>query len=77
MGNYIEDLVITYSGKESGKEFMYRRMCITESLCYTPETNTALLIDYTSIKKKSGHSERAWYTVNLKCLMYMQFKVIN
>ena len=47
MGNYIEDLVITYSGKESEKEFMYRRMCITESLCYTPETNTALLIDYT------------------------------
>ena len=52
MGNYIEDLVITYSGKESEKEFMYRRMCITESVCYTPETNTALLIDYTSIKKK-------------------------
>ena len=31
---------------------MYRRMCITESFCYTPETNTELLIDYTSIKKK-------------------------
>ena len=25
---------------------------ITESLCYTPETNTILYINYTSIKKK-------------------------
>ena len=77
MGNYINDLVITYSGKESEKEFTYRCMCITESLCRTNETNTALLINYTSIKKKSVHSERAWYTANLKGLMYMQFKVIN
>ena len=52
MGNYIEDLVITHSGKESEKEFMYRCVCITESLCCTPETNTALLINYTSIEKK-------------------------
>ena len=52
MGNYIKDLVITYSGKESEKEFTYRCMCITESLCRTNETNTALLINCTSIKKK-------------------------
>ena len=52
MGNYIKDLLITYSGKESEKEFMYRCMCITESLCHTNETNTALLINCTSIKKK-------------------------
>ena len=28
------------------------KMCITESLCCTPETNTVLWINYTSIKKK-------------------------
>ena len=27
-------------------------ICITESLCCTPETNTTLQINYTSIKKK-------------------------
>ena len=27
-------------------------ICITESLCYTPETNTTLWINYTSIWKK-------------------------
>ena len=26
-------------------------MCITESLCYIPETNTALLINCASVKK--------------------------
>ena len=32
---------------------MYTRVCIykTESLCYTPETNTTLYINYPSIKK--------------------------
>ena len=32
--------VITYMGKESEKEWIY--VCITESLCCTPETNTTL-----------------------------------
>ena len=41
-GNYIQYLVITYNGKESEKE--------SESLCYTPETNTTLYINYTSFK---------------------------
>ena len=69
MGNYIEDLVITHSGKESEKEFMYRCVCITESLCCTPETNTALLINYTSIeKKKSGHELGIQQISNVSCI---------
>ena len=36
-GNYIQYLVITYNRKESEKN-----MCITESLCCIPETNTIL-----------------------------------
>ena len=35
-GNYIQYLVITYNGEESGKEYMY--VYITESLWCTPET---------------------------------------
>ena len=35
-GNYTKNFVITYMGKESGKEYIY----IFESLCCTPETNT-------------------------------------
>ena len=37
-GNCTQYLVIIYRGKESGKEYI----CITESLCCTPETNTTL-----------------------------------
>ena len=37
-GNCIHYLVITCNGKESEKE----EICITESLCYVPETNTIL-----------------------------------
>ena len=34
-------------------------ICITESLCYTPEINTALLINYTLIeKRRKGMSEQ-------------------
>ena len=29
-------------------------ICITESLCCTPETNTTLQINYTSIKEKKN-----------------------
>ena len=50
-GHYIQYLVITYSGKEYEKH-IYIYICITESLCCTPETNTTLLINYTPIKKK-------------------------
>ena len=39
-GNYIQYLVITYNGKEYEK--VYISICITESLCCTPETNTTL-----------------------------------
>ena len=40
---------ITYMGKESEK---HSCICITESHCCTPETNTTLLINYTSIRKR-------------------------
>ena len=39
-GNYIQYPVINHKGKEYEKEFIY--ICITESLCSTPETNTTL-----------------------------------
>ena len=49
-GNSTQYFVITYKGKESEKKTdIY--VCITESLCCTPETNTSY-INYTSIKKK-------------------------
>ena len=39
-------LVITYKGKESEKEYVciyiYTHICITASLCCTPETNMIL-----------------------------------
>ena len=40
-GNYIQYLVINYNGKESEKKNIMH-ICITESLCCTPETNTTL-----------------------------------
>jgi len=40
--NYTQHLVITYNGKETEKEYMYVCVCITESLCWTLETNITL-----------------------------------
>ena len=37
-GNYIQYLTINYNEKESEKKYI----CITESLCCIPETNTTL-----------------------------------
>ena len=39
---------MAYTGKES-KKVGHVRMCITDSLGYTEETNTTLEIDYTAI----------------------------
>ena len=40
-GNYIQYLVITYSGRECKKRiYIFLYTCITESLCCVPETNT-------------------------------------
>ena len=39
-GNYTQYFVITFKVKEFEKEYIY--ICITESLCCTPETNTAM-----------------------------------
>ena len=47
-GNYIQFLVITYNGKESEKVYIYIHIY---TFCCTPETNTTLKINYTSIKK--------------------------
>ena len=41
-GNYIQYPVINDNGKEYEKECIYIYICITESLCCTPETNTTL-----------------------------------
>ena len=41
-GNYTQYFVITYMEKESEKEYTYIYVCITESLCCTPETSTEL-----------------------------------
>ena len=46
-GNYIQYPVINHNGKEYEKEYVH--ICITESLCCTPETNTTLLINYAPI----------------------------
>ena len=40
-GNYTQYLSITYNGKES-KERIDVYVCITDSLCHTPESNTTL-----------------------------------
>ena len=37
-GNYIQYLVITYNGRESEKQYIYK----TESLFFTPEINIIL-----------------------------------
>ena len=42
---------MAYMGKESKKRMdIYICVCITDSLCCTPETNTTLQINYTAIK---------------------------
>ena len=40
-GNYTQYLIIIYSERESEKEYIYTYtyVCITESVCYTPEIN--------------------------------------
>ena len=48
-GNYIQYPGINHNGKEYKKNVY---ICINESLCYTAEINTTVLINYTSIKKK-------------------------
>ena len=44
----IQYSVMTYMKEDSKNEWIY--VCITDSLCCTLETNTALLISYTPIK---------------------------
>jgi len=46
-GNYIQYLIINYNGKESENAykciyFVCICMCVCESLCYSPESNTIL-----------------------------------
>ena len=48
--NYIQNPVLHHNGKEHEKEYVH--ICIIESLCCTPETNTTLLINITPIYNK-------------------------
>ena len=49
-GNYVQYSVITYIGKEYEKgTYIHIYVCIYESLCYTPEINTKLLLNYAPI----------------------------
>ena len=43
---------------------IYIYTCKTESLCFTPETNTTLLINYTSIKKFLKSNDKKWILTN-------------
>ena len=58
--NSSQHLVKTYKGKESKKEYTDRGICITESLCCTPETAGILWIHCISrkIRKKERKKER-------------------
>ena len=47
-GNLTQCSVMTYMGKESKRVDIC--ICITDSLCRTPETNTTWSINYVSIK---------------------------
>ena len=54
-GNYTQSSVIIYKGKILKKNRYIQRdididVCITNALCWTPEINMTLSIDYTSIK---------------------------
>ena len=49
-GNSAQYSVITYTGKESEKEWTYAY--VTESLCCTPEANTTLSINHAPIFNK-------------------------
>ena len=48
--NCIQYPMINHNEKEYSKKYIYK--CIPKSLCCTAEINTALYINYTSIKKK-------------------------
>ena len=49
--DYTQYLAFTYNGRKCKKKKKRIYMCITESLCYTPETNTKLQITYISLKE--------------------------
>ena len=51
-GNYIHYPMINHNGKEYEKEYVY--VYVTELLCFTAEINTALYMNYTSIKNIDG-----------------------
>ena len=48
-------------------------VCITESLCCTPETNTTLLINYISIKKKLSWDDTLDHSFVLSSIMPRKF----
>ena len=58
-GNYIQYPTISHNGK-TVKKNIYVYVCITESFCCTPETNTTLYINCASVKyvKKQQQQRR-------------------
>ena len=56
-------------GKESKKEGVYVNV-LTDSLCYTPEINTALYINYTPIKKFFFFKDLVLKSKDLECPGY-------
>ena len=61
IGNSTQYSITAHTEKEA-----YTRvgvcMCVTDSFCCTPETNTALSINYTAVKVKKV--PRAMYSIN-------------
>ena len=49
-GNYIQYPMMNHNGKEYKKEYIYK----TELPCFTAEINTALYMNYISIKNIDG-----------------------
>ena len=52
-------------------------MCITESFCYTPETNTTLYINYTSVKKKKKKTKLISCLAEVVCSLSHDFDSVS
>ena len=78
--DYIQYPIINHHGKGNEKEYV----CITEPLCWIPETNTTLQINYTSLKhniskiKLQKHSKNIFATLEYRrTLKDIKYKAIK
>ena len=62
-GEFCSVLCNNLNGERIGKR-IDSSICITESICYTPEANATLLINYTKYKIKS-YKEIVFLTVSI------------